>query len=153
MPERRIQVAVIGHMDHGATTLTAAIVARQAYKKHIDRFPRYGDLTRRGVVRDRLKTVSVDLVYVEYETPARGYHHTDCPAWPRGMVEITSTLAKVDGVILVVAADQGPMPRTREYVALARQYEVPSIVAFLTRVDRVDAPDLLGSPNSRCASC
>lgn len=139
----RVTVGAIGHPDHGMTTLTAAVVARQAHKNGAGRFATYKEIARGGVERDERKTVSVAPAHVDYTTPARAYHHIDCPGFPGRIRENIAALASMDGAVLVVAADEGAMPGTREHVLLARQCGVPSLVVFLTRVDRVDDPALL----------
>jgi elongation factor Tu len=142
-PPPRAWVAAIGHHDHGMSTLTAAVVARQAHKNGLARFPTYQDITRGGTVRDELKTVSWAPRQVEYVTPGRHYHHSDCPGRLDTVKNTITLLAVADSAILVVAASDGPMPQTREHLVLARQASVPSVVVFLSKVDRVDDPELL----------
>jgi elongation factor Tu len=138
-----VNVGTIGHIDHGKTTTTAAIVARQAYKNHIEKFKSYKDIAKGGTDRDELKTVTIAVAHVEYETAARHYAHIDCPGHADYIKNMITGAAQMDGAILVVAANDGPMPQTREHLLLARQVGVPRIVVYLNKVDTVDDPDLL----------
>src|SRR5262249_31005130 len=138
-----VNVGTIGHIDHGKTTLTAAIVARQAYKNKIDKFKSYKEIAKGGTERDDLKTVTIAVAHVEYETPNRHYAHIDCPGHADYIKNMITGAAQMDGAILVVAANDGPMPQTREHLLLARQVGVPRIVVYLNKVDTVDDPDLL----------
>src|SRR6476646_3533254 len=138
-----VNVGTIGHIDHGKTTTTAAIVARQAYKNKIDKFKSYKDIAKGGTERDDLKTVTIAVAHVEYETPNRHYAHIDCPGHADYIKNMITGAAQMDGAILVVAANDGPMPQTREHILLARQVGVPRIVVFLNKVDTVDDPELL----------
>jgi elongation factor Tu len=138
-----VNVGTIGHIDHGKTTLTAAIVARQAYKNKIEKFKSYKDIAKGGTERDELKTVTIAVAHVEYETPNRHYAHIDCPGHADYIKNMITGAAQMDGAILVVAANDGPMPQTREHLLLARQVGVPRIVVALNKVDTVDDPDLL----------
>ncbi len=140
-----VNVGTIGHIDHGKTTLTAAIVVRQAHK-----FPQsgikvksYKDIAKGGTERDELKTVTIAVAHVEYETNARHYAHIDCPGHADYIKNMITGAAQMDGAILVVAANDGPMPQTREHILLARQVGVPRIVVFLNKIDTVDDPELL----------
>src|SRR6266849_6815364 len=138
-----VNVGTIGHIDHGKTTTTAAIVARQAYKNKIEKFKNYKEIAKGGTERDELKTVTISVAHVEYETPNRHYAHIDCPGHADYIKNMITGAAQMDGAILVVAANDGPMPQTREHLLLARQVNVPYIVVFLNKIDTVDDPDLL----------
>jgi elongation factor Tu len=138
-----VNVGTIGHIDHGKTTLTAAIVARQAYKNKIAKFKDYKEIAKGGTERDDLKTVTIAVAHVEYETPTRHYAHIDCPGHADYIKNMITGAAQMDGAILVVAANDGPMPQTREHLLLARQVGVPRIVVMLNKVDTVDDPELL----------
>jgi elongation factor Tu len=138
-----VNVGTIGHIDHGKTTLTAAIVARQAYKNKVEKFKDYKEIAKGGTERDDLKTVTIAVAHVEYETPSRHYAHIDCPGHADYIKNMITGAAQMDGAILVVAANDGPMPQTREHLLLARQVGVPKIVAFLNKIDTVDDPELL----------
>src|SRR3954447_24206138 len=138
-----VNVGTIGHIDHGKTTLTAAIVARQAYKNKIEKFKSYKDIAKGGTVRDANKTVTIAVAHVEYETPNRHYAHIDCPGHADYIKNMITGAAQMYGAILVVAANDGPMPQTREHILLARQVGVPRIVVFLNKIDTVDDPELL----------
>jgi elongation factor Tu len=137
-----VNVGTIGHIDHGKTTLTAAIVARQAHKNN-QKAKSYADIAKGGTVRDENKTVTIAVAHVEYETPNRHYAHIDCPGHADYIKNMITGAAQMDGAILVVAANDGPMPQTREHILLARQVGVPRIVVFLNKVDTVDDPELL----------
>src|ERR1700736_2453075 len=138
-----VNVGTIGHIDHGKTTLTAAIVARQAFKNKIEKVKSYAEIAKGGTVRDENKTVTIAVAHVEYETPARHYAHIDCPGHADYIKNMITGAAQMDGAILVVAANDGPMPQTREHLLLARQGGVPAVVVFLNKVDLVDDPELL----------
>jgi elongation factor Tu len=138
-----VNVGTIGHIDHGKTTLTAAIVARQGFKNKVEKIKSYKDIAKGGTERDELKTVTISVAHVEYETPNRHYAHIDCPGHADFIKNMITGAAQMDGAILVVAANDGPMPQTREHLLLARQVNVPFIVVFLNKVDTVDDPDLL----------
>jgi elongation factor Tu len=138
-----VNVGTIGHIDHGKTTLTAAILARQAYKNKLKDVKSYSEIAKGGTVRDANKTVTIAVSHVEYETPARHYAHIDCPGHADYIKNMITGAAQMDGAILVVAANDGPMPQTREHILLARQVGVPKIVVFMNKVDTVDDPELL----------
>src|SRR5438105_15082450 len=137
-----LNVGTIGHIDHGKTTLTAAIMARQAFKNNT-KAKSYADIAKGGTVRDENKTVTIAVAHVEYETANRHYAHIDCPGHADYIKNMITGAAQMDGAILVVAANDGPMPQTREHILLARQVGVPRIVVFLNKVDTVDDPELL----------
>ena len=136
-----VNVGTIGHIDHGKSTLTAALVARAA-AKGLSEAKSYADITKGGTVRDSNKTVTIHSSHVEYETEGRHYAHVDCPGHADFVKNMITGAAQMDGAILVVAADSGPMPQTREHVLLARQVGVPYIVVFMNKVDLVDDPEL-----------
>jgi elongation factor Tu len=139
-----VNVGTIGHIDHGKTTLTAALVMRSAAKFKPDlKVKTYKEIAKGGTERDELKTVTIAVAHVEYETPTRHYAHIDCPGHADFIKNMITGAAQMDGAILVVAANDGPMPQTREHVLLARQVGVPRIVVFLNKVDTVDDPELL----------
>jgi elongation factor Tu len=139
-----VNVGTIGHIDHGKTTLTAAIVARQAYKNKLTgKVKSYAEISKGGTVRDENKTVTIAVAHVEYETPNRHYAHIDCPGHADYIKNMITGAAQMDGAILVVAANDGPMPQTKEHLLLARQVGVPRIVVFMNKVDTVDDPELL----------
>ncbi len=138
-----VNVGTIGHIDHGKTTLTAAIVARQAHKNKVEKVKSYAEIAKGGIVRDENKTVTIAVSHVEYETPNRHYAHIDCPGHADYIKNMITGAAQMDGAILVVAANDGPMPQTREHILLARQVGVPRIVVFLNKIDTVDDPELL----------
>ncbi len=138
-----VNVGTIGHIDHGKTTLTASIVARQAFKNKIAKFKDYKAIAIGGTVRDDLKTVTIAVAHVEYETKNRHYAHIDCPGHADYIKNMITGAAQMDGAILVVAANDGPMPQTREHILLARQVGVPKMVVFMNKIDTVDDPELL----------
>jgi len=137
-----VNVGTIGHIDHGKSTLTAALSARSAVKN--GQIPKtYAEITKGGTVRDANKTVTIASSHTEYETVNRHYAHVDCPGHADFVKNMITGAAQMDGAILVVSAADGPMPQTREHVLLARQVGVPHIVVFLNKVDLVDDPELL----------
>ncbi len=137
-----VNVGTIGHVDHGKSTLTAAIVEVQ-HRKGLAPAISYADITKGGTVRDESKTVTIAVSHVEYESPNRHYAHVDCPGHADYVKNMITGAAQMDGAILVVSAADGPMPQTREHILLARQVGVPAIVVFLNKVDLVDDPELL----------
>ncbi len=137
-----INVGTIGHIDHGKTTLTGAILAVQS-AKGMAHFKSYADIAKGGTVRDETKTVTIAVSHVEYETANRHYAHIDCPGHADFIKNMITGAAQMDGAILVVSAADGPMPQTREHILLARQVGVPAIVVFLNKVDLVDDEELL----------
>ena len=136
-----VNVGTIGHVDHGKSTLTAAIVHVQS-KKGMATPISYASITKGGTVRDETKTVTIAVSHVEYESPKRHYAHVDCPGHADYVKNMITGAAQMDGAILVVSAADGPMPQTREHILLARQVGVPSIIVCLNKVDLADA-DLL----------
>ncbi len=137
-----VNVGTIGHIDHGKSTLTAAILAVQS-KKGLANVKAYADITKGGTVRDATKTVTISLSHVEYETATRHYAHIDCPGHADFIKNMITGAAQMDGAILVVSATDGVMPQTREHVLLAYQVGVPKIVVFLNKCDLVEEKDLL----------
>lgn len=137
-----VNVGTIGHIDHGKTTTTAAILAVQA-AKGLATVKAYADIAKGGTVRDATKTVTIAASHVEYETPNRHYAHIDCPGHADYIKNMITGAAQMDGAILVVSAADGPMPQTREHILLARQVDVPALVVFLNKCDLVDDQELL----------
>jgi elongation factor Tu len=137
-----VNVGTIGHIDHGKSTLTAAIVQTQS-RKGLATPISYADITKGGTVRDETKTVTIAVSHVEYQSDQRHYAHIDCPGHADFIKNMITGAAQMDGAILVVDASEGPMPQTKEHVLLARQVGVPAIVVFLNKVDLVDDPELL----------
>ena len=137
-----VNVGTIGHIDHGKTTLTAAITKVMA-GKYGGAAVSYADIAKGGTIRDESKIVTIAVSHVEYETEKRHYAHVDCPGHADYIKNMITGAAQMDGAILVVSAVDGPMPQTREHVLLARQVGVPAIVVALNKVDAVDDPDLL----------
>ncbi len=137
-----VNVGTIGHIDHGKSTLTAALAARSA-AKHGGVAKSYAEITKGGTVRDATKTVTIAASHTEYETANRHYAHVDCPGHADFVKNMITGAAQMDGAILVVSAADGPMPQTREHVLLARQVGVPYICVFLNKIDLVDDPELL----------
>lgn len=137
-----VNVGTIGHVDHGKTTLTAALVNTQA-TRNMATAKSYKDIAKGGTERDESKTVTIASAHVEYETQKRHYAHVDCPGHADYVKNMITGAAQMDGAILVVSAADGPMPQTREHILLARQVGVPKIVVFLNKVDVVDDAELL----------
>jgi elongation factor Tu len=139
-----VNVGTIGHIDHGKTTLTAALTARSARL-----FPgsvtarEYADIAKGGTVRDESKVVTINVSHVEYETKTRHYAHIDCPGHADYIKNMISGAAQMDGAVLLLSAVDGSMPQTREHLLLARQVGVPRIVVFLNKVDLVEDAELL----------
>jgi len=136
-----INIGTIGHIDHGKTTLTAAITMRLAVKAGSGNIKKFEDIDNAPEERER--GVTINTAHVEYETDNRHYAHVDCPGHADYIKNMITGAAQMDGAILVVAAGDGPMPQTREHILLARQVNVPKIVVFLNKVDQVDDPELL----------
>ncbi len=140
-----VNVGTIGHIDHGKTTLTAAITKVLSLKGWAD-YKAYDDVAKADAKmfrRDATKILTVAIAHVEYETDERHYAHIDCPGHRDYIKNMITGAAQMDGAILVVSAADGPMPQTREHVLLARQVDVPAIVVFLNKVDLMDDPELL----------
>ena len=137
-----VNIGTIGHIDHGKTTLTAAILAVLSKKGHAT-VKAYADIAKGGTVRDETKTVTIAVAHVEYETEKRHYAHIDCPGHADYIKNMITGAAQMDGAILVVSAVDGPMPQTREHILLARQVNVPSIVVYLNKVDLVEDKELV----------
>ncbi len=135
-----INVGTIGHVDHGKTTLTAAITKVLALKGQAQRRD-FGSID--NAPEERQRGITIAIAHVEYETEARHYAHVDCPGHADYIKNMITGAAQMDGAILVVSAPDGPMPQTREHVLLARQVEVPSMVVFLNKVDMMDDEELL----------
>ena len=137
-----VNIGTIGHVDHGKSTLTAAIVEVQS-KKGLATPISYADITKGGTVRDESKTVTIAVSHVEYESEKRHYAHVDCPGHADYVKNMITGAAQMDGAILVVDASQGPMPQTKEHVLLAKQVGVPAIVVCLNKCDLVDDEEML----------
>jgi elongation factor Tu len=137
-----VNVGTIGHIDHGKTTLTAALSARSQVK-YGTTAKSYKDIAKGGTERDATKTVTISAAHVEYESSQRHYAHVDCPGHADYIKNMITGAAQMDGAILVVSAADGPMPQTREHILLARQVGVPKIVVFLNKIDLVDDAELL----------
>src|ERR1700748_637330 len=137
-----VNVGTIVHIDHGNTTLTAALSARSQVK-YGTTAKSYKDIAKGGTERDATKTVTISAAHVEYESEARHYAHVDCPGHADYIKNMITGAAQMDGAILVVSAADGPMPQTREHILLARQVGVPKIIVFLNKCDMVDDAELL----------
>src|SRR5213596_3278922 len=135
-----VNVGTIGHVDHGKTTLTAAITKVLAMRGAA-KFKSFDQID--NAPEERARGITIAIAHVEYETSARHYAHVDCPGHADYIKNMITGAAQMDGAILVVAATDGPMPQTREHILMARQVEVPYIVVFLNKVDMVDDPELL----------
>src|SRR3989449_7016681 len=143
--KRHVNVGTIGHVDHGKTTLTAAIT-KVAETKGLAKFVPYDEVAKASASqgrRDATKILTIATAHVEYSTEKRHYAHVDCPGHADYVKNMITGAAQMDGAILVVAATDGPMPQTREHILLARQVGVPYIVVALNKVDAVDDPELL----------
>src|SRR5580698_1937558 len=137
-----VNVGTIGHIDHGKTTLTAALLAVLAEQGKA-KTKSYADIAKGGTVRDSTKTVTIAVSHVEYESEKRHYAHIDAPGHADYIKNMITGAAQMDGAVLVVAATDGPMPQTREHILLAHQVGVPKIIVFLNKVDMVDDPELI----------
>jgi elongation factor Tu len=135
-----VNVGTIGHVDHGKTTLTAAITKVLALRGEAQ-FRSFDSID--NAPEERARGITIAIAHVEYETDKRHYAHVDCPGHADYIKNMITGAAQMDGAILVVAAPEGPMPQTREHILLARQVEVPSIVVYLNKVDQMDDPELL----------
>src|SRR6202795_3513423 len=136
-----VNVGTIGHIDHGKTTLTAAITKVLAKVSASNKYVAFDQIDKAPEERERGITISI--AHVEYETEKRHYAHVDCPGHADYIKNMITGAAQMDGAILVVSAADGPMPQTREHILLARQVEVPQVVVFLNKVDMVDDEELL----------
>jgi elongation factor Tu len=137
-----VNVGTIGHIDHGKTTLTAALVKVQS-KKNLAKEIKYADIAKGGIVRDETKTVTIAVSHVEYESATRHYAHVDCPGHADYIKNMITGAAQMDGAILVVSALDSVMPQTREHVLLARQVGLNHLVVFLNKCDAVEDPEML----------
>jgi elongation factor Tu len=135
-----VNIGTIGHVDHGKTTLTAAITKVLGLKGQAERM-KYDDID--NAPEEKARGITINIRHVEYETAKRHYAHVDCPGHRDYIKNMITGAAQMDGAILVVSAPDGPMPQTREHVLLARQVEVPAMVVFLNKVDQMDDPELL----------
>ncbi|HHX16734.1 MAG TPA: GTP-binding protein, partial [Mollicutes bacterium] len=135
-----VNIGTIGHVDHGKTTLTAAITKRQA-SKNMAKAQDYEQIDRAPEEKER--GITINTSHVEYETDNRHYAHVDCPGHADYVKNMITGAAQMDGAILVIAATDGPMAQTREHILLARQVGVPRMVIFLNKCDMVDDPELL----------
>lgn len=135
-----VNIGTIGHVDHGKTTLTAAITMVCAAAGHAEQM-RYDEIDK--APEEKARGITINTAHVEYETDTRHYAHVDCPGHADYVKNMITGAAQMDGAILVVAATDGPMPQTREHILLARQVGVPYIVVFMNKVDQVDDPELL----------
>ena len=135
-----INIGTIGHVDHGKTSLTAAITKVLAMRGQAT-FRAYDSID--NAPEEKARGITISITHVEYETDARHYAHVDCPGHRDYIKNMITGAAQMDGAILVVSAPDGPMPQTREHVLLARQVEVPAMVVFLNKVDMMDDPELL----------
>src|SRR6187455_924462 len=135
-----VNIGTIGHVDHGKTTLTAAITKVQS-TKGLAKFTAFDQIDK--APEEKARGITIATAHVEYESDKRHYAHIDCPGHADYIKNMITGAAQMDGAILVVAANDGPMPQTREHVLLARQVNVPSLVVFMNKVDMVDDPEIL----------
>ncbi len=135
-----VNVGTIGHVDHGKTTLTAAITMYSAAKGFAQKM-RYDEIDK--APEEKARGITINTAHVEYQTEKRHYAHVDCPGHADYVKNMITGAAQMDGAILVVAATDGPMPQTREHILLARQVGVPYILVFMNKTDQVDDPELL----------
>ena len=139
-----VNIGTIGHVDHGKTTLTAAITKVLSETPGCKaKFEAYADIDKAPEERERERGITINTAHVEYETQKRHYAHVDCPGHADYVKNMITGAAQMDGAILVVSAADGPMPQTREHILLARQVGVPAIVVFLNKSDQVDDPELI----------
>jgi len=136
-----VNIGTIGHIDHGKTTLTVAMMMRLAHTRGVGNIKKFEEIDNAPEEKER--GITINTAHVEYETDKRHYAHVDCPGHADYIKNMITGAAQMDGAILVVAASDGPMPQTREHILLARQVNVPKIVVFLNKVDQVDDPELL----------
>jgi elongation factor Tu len=132
-----VNIGTIGHVDHGKTTLTAAITKVLGMKGKATRM-KYDDID--NAPEEKARGITINIRHVEYETDSRHYAHVDCPGHRDYIKNMITGAAQMDGAILVVSAPDGPMPQTREHVLLARQVEVPALVVFLNKIAQMDDP-------------
>lgn len=142
MKKVHVNVGTIGHIDHGKTTLTAAILAVQG-EKGLAKKKAYSEIAKGGTYRDANKTVTIITSHVEYETDTRHYAHIDCPGHADYVKNMITGAAQMDGAVLLISAADGPMPQTREHILLARQVGIPDVVVFLNKCDIVDDPEII----------
>jgi len=135
-----MNIGTIGHVDHGKTTLTAAITKVLALKKYAE-FTAYDQIDK--APEEKARGITINVAHIEYQTDKRHYAHVDCPGHADYIKNMITGAAQMDGAILVVSANDGTMPQTREHILLARQVNVPSIVVFMNKVDMVDDPEIL----------
>src|SRR5437868_12679522 len=141
-----VNVGTIGHVDHGKTTLTAALTKVSADKGYGTKYISYDQVAKASESqgrRDATKILTIATSHVEYETPKRHYAHVDCPGHADYVKNMITGAAQMDGAILVVSATDGPMPQTREHILLARQVNVPQVVVFMNKCDQVEDKELL----------
>ncbi|MDD3422162.1 MAG: elongation factor Tu [Bacilli bacterium] len=136
-----VNIGTIGHVDHGKTTLTAAITLVLSKKNGSNTFIRYDQID--GAPEEKARGITINTCHVEYQTDKRHYAHVDCPGHADYVKNMITGAAQMDGAILVVAATDGPMPQTREHILLAKQVGVPRIIVFLNKIDQVDDPELI----------
>src|ERR1700761_7494093 len=136
-----INVGTMGHIDHGKTTLTAAITKVLHDHNPTTAFTPFDQIDKEP--EEKARGITISITHVEYETDKRHYAHVDCPGHRDYIKNMITGAAQMDGAILVVSAPDGPMPQTREHVLLARQVEVPAMVVFLNKIDQLDDPELL----------
>ncbi|MEO1644817.1 MAG: GTP-binding protein, partial [Chloroflexota bacterium] len=136
-----VNIGTIGHVDHGKTTLTAAITKVMNLVQDTNLKMNYEDID--NAPEERQRGITISIRHVEYETDNRHYAHVDCPGHRDYIKNMITGAAQMDGAILVVSAPDGPMPQTREHVLLARQVEVPAMVVFLNKTDQMDDPELI----------
>ncbi|KKL69615.1 hypothetical protein LCGC14_2113180, partial [marine sediment metagenome] len=136
-----VNIGTIGHIDHGKTTLTAAITMRLAHKAGTGNVRKFDEIDNAPEEKER--GITINTAHVEYETENRHYAHVDCPGHADYVKNMITGAAQMDGAILVVAASDGPMPQTREHILLARQVNVPKMVVFMNKIDQVDDPELI----------
>jgi elongation factor Tu len=142
MKKVHVNVGTIGHIDHGKTTLTAAILAVQAAKS-LAKPKSYREIAKGGIERDQSKTVTITTSHVQYESTQRHYAHIDCPGHADYIKNMITGAAQMDGAVLLLSAVDGPMPQTREHILLARQVGVPELVVFLNKCDLVEDEELI----------
>ncbi|MDD2434329.1 MAG: elongation factor Tu [Bacilli bacterium] len=136
-----VNIGTIGHVDHGKTTLTAAITLVLSKKNGSNTFMKYDQID--GAPEEKARGITINTCHIEYQTDKRHYAHVDCPGHADYVKNMITGAAQMDGAILVVAATDGPMPQTREHILLAKQVGVPRIIVFLNKIDQVDDPELI----------